>query len=731
MSASLRFLTKLLFCVASLCLAAPPAAFAQNAGQPAQQEEAEDVLRISTNLVQTDVTVVDRSGRFVDNLGREQFELKVDGREQPVLFFERAAAGGTAEAARIRAARGETAEAAKSPAAPPVERGRSVLFFVDDMHLSPEGLARARTLLSRFIDEEVTPSMQVLIASASGQIGFLQQFTNDKAVLRAAVKRLSYQSRSVLDADKPLMSANQALLIDRGDPEMFEYLVQQTIKENSFMGAPYPRSLAEVAVKNRARRIRRQAAVLSGAILSALEQVSSARSVAEGRRILFFVSEGFPLDSQEANSTSKLQHLADVAARTGTVIYSVDAHGLTVPMIDASSSISPDLATSEGRPFAATGQMAEQIATQEVLRALAADTGGRALLNTNALEKAVAKSLDETSQYYLLGWRPENVESESGGPKFRKIEVSVKGRPDLTVRVRRGFFENAQGRAAVPKAAPATASPATTSANAALNDALKSLNVRRDLPVDLYAVFTSDAQTGPALNAAVQLESGQVQLDASGGARRPDIDVSYVVLDGKGKVVGSAGRSLTIDAGSTAGKKRLQIVTTFTVPVGGPGLYQFRVAARESLTGLLGSASQWVEVPDLKASRLALSSLLLSEESTAQASSAPTIIPKVARRFQRSAQLLLRLVVYNAARGTAGSAPDVSMEIKVRRNNQSVMGAPPHKVSIVEGSDAASIPYAAKIPLQSLTPGVYSLEVIATDKVSKATATRQMDFTIE
>jgi len=90
----------------------------------------------------------------------------------------------------------------------------------------------------------------------------------------------------------------------------------------------------------------------------------------------------------------------------------------------------------------------------------------------------------------------------------------------------------------------------------------------------------------------------------------------------------------------------------------------------------------------------------------------------------------VRLMIFNAARVPAG-APDVSLEIKVRRDNQTVMGAPPHKVSIVKGSDPASIPYAAKIPLQNLTPGVYLLEVTATDNVSKATATRQMDFTIE
>ncbi len=59
------------------------------------------------------------------------------------------------------------------------------------------------------------------------------------------------------------------------------------------------------------------------------------------------------------------------------------------------------------------------------------------------------------------------------------------------------------------------------------------------------------------------------------------------------------------------------------------------------------------------------------------------------------------------------------------------MNAPPHKVSVVDGGDPAGIPYAAQIPLKGLTPGVYLLEVTATDNVSKATATRQIDFTVE
>jgi len=74
-------------------------------------EQAEDVVRVRSELVQTDVTVLDKRGRFVDDLKPEQFELKVDGRVVPVSFFERVVAGSASEAAQLAAAAPHEAEA--------------------------------------------------------------------------------------------------------------------------------------------------------------------------------------------------------------------------------------------------------------------------------------------------------------------------------------------------------------------------------------------------------------------------------------------------------------------------------------------------------------------------------------------------------------------------------------------------------------------------------------------
>lgn len=710
---------------------------------PPQDDPADDVLRVSTSLVQTDVSVVDKKGQFIEGLQRDQFDLKVDGKVQPILFFERITAGSAVESARIAAARGEKLDARAPAATSLFERGRSVVFFVDDLHLSPEGISRARELINNFINKEMSPGIQALVASASGQIGFLQQFTNDRMVLRAAASRIRYVSQAALDSQRPTMSGYQAEMIDRGDRDLFEYMVNQTLDENRQpYNDPGARMTAEIVVRNRARNLRRQSAQLSGATIASLESVVRARNPFGGRQTLFYISEGFTLDTQEADINRKMQRVADAAARTGTVIYSLYSRGLAVGMIDASSSAGADLADiSSGTAFRGYNPSTELSATQEVLRGLAEDTGGRAIINTNALNTAISQTLNETANYYLLAWRPEGLEVKDGAPRFRKIQISVKGRPDLSVRVRRGFL------AASPAVAAAPAASAPSTPKAALNNALNTLNERRDLPVSAYAVFTNDAKAGSVINASVQLANDRLKFtpNGAGGKTQAQVEVVCAVLDERGKAVHSSGRTLTLDgsaaSSSTANAPRGKLVTNFSIPVLAPGLYQFRTAARDAGSSLVGSAFEWVEVPDLKAGRLALSSLLVTERRRANTQTAaagattaqtPDIL-RVERRFARTSHVFLQLYIYNAARAATagGGTPDVELEIKILRDNKIVMNAPPHKVAVAGTSDPARIFYAADVPLAAMTPGIYLLQVTVTDRTARTNAVRELIFSVE
>src|SRR2546423_9699437 len=78
---------------------------AQKTSQTKPSPSEDDVVRVKTELIQTDVSVVDRRGRFIEGLSPEQFQLRVDGKAQTLLFFDQVAPGTPHEAKTLLAAR--------------------------------------------------------------------------------------------------------------------------------------------------------------------------------------------------------------------------------------------------------------------------------------------------------------------------------------------------------------------------------------------------------------------------------------------------------------------------------------------------------------------------------------------------------------------------------------------------------------------------------------------------
>src|SRR3954471_6113940 len=99
----------------------------------AQQEkpqDSDDVVRVKTELVQTDVMVFDKQGRFIEDLTPAQFILKVDGKPREISFFERVIAGSVNEDAQLAAARGGARASGEAPSGvKPLDRGRMTVFF--------------------------------------------------------------------------------------------------------------------------------------------------------------------------------------------------------------------------------------------------------------------------------------------------------------------------------------------------------------------------------------------------------------------------------------------------------------------------------------------------------------------------------------------------------------------------------------------------------------------------
>src|SRR5215813_13743860 len=352
----------------------------------------DDVIRINTELVQTDVMVFDKQGRFVSGLKSDQFELSVDGKTQPFSFFEQVRAG-TFRETKLLSKNSVVSETAVVNE----RRGRTVVFFVDDLHLSLDSLGRTRKALTQFIENEMTENDRVAIASTSGDVGFLQQFTDNKSVLRAATDRLTqhpYKVTDLTDSHTP-MTEVMALAIERKeDPGVLESYIDRCLEEA--FPLRYRRETCELQVKDRARAILLQASTVILNTYASLESLMHSATMLPGRKLVFFFSDGFLLDTGPRNSDprEKLHQITDAALRSGVVIYTIDARGLFSGQLDATNNVPFDRQNRLESTSLREGPM-----MQDALNALAADTGGRALRNQNYFDRWVNKILDETSDY--------------------------------------------------------------------------------------------------------------------------------------------------------------------------------------------------------------------------------------------------------------------------------------------------------------------------------------------
>ena len=712
----LSLLTAIVLCLAALGVA--------------QTQEKEDVVRVETELVQTDVMVFDKSGKFVDDLTREQFELRVDGRAVPLAFFERVAA----PAPKGEAAPGAAAAAANAAIASRA-RGRTIVFFVDDLHLSLDSLNPTRSALTRFIDDEMAPGDLVAIVTASGQLGFLQQFTDNKSVLRAAAARLRNLPPQLHDAEQPPMSEFIATRIANGDRQAAGFYITK-IQEGVYSSTAAKAGMSNPAnnvnaifemVKMRATNITKQMESVTNGSLAALERLVGTTGGIEGRKTIFFISDGFYLDGKGSVSTAnrRLQLITDTAARTGSVIYSIDARGLFAP----NAADATGMKARDPNGYLDRSSVGEAALAQDGLANLAGETGGQFLKNQNYFDRWVSRVMDETSNYYRIAWKPEADEQKGG--KYKRVEVAVANRPDLTVRLHRGYVPAAARAAEESKSDKAAAKADAKGAEADFRAALAAPAGKRGVPTALSTTFVDVPGSGAVLTSSVEVGAGALDYGAD-GKQAASIDLVGVVYSDQGKPVTNFSKRLTVAPSASASGEQPGVIYNHRAPLA-PGLYQVKAAVRDARGGQVGSAVQWIEIPDLSKKLLSLSSLHLGGRQVGGGAdgSAPQIQFSVDRRFQRSTKVDFLGFVYNAARAGGGGAVDLSVTVKVLRDNKAVVSSPARKLAPEAGGDLARIPVTGALSLGQLPAGRYELEVGVTDNVARKTAAERVLFEIK
>ncbi len=751
-------------------------ALAQVKPQPKPKPPDDDTLRIETELVQVEVTVTDKQGKVVRHLTQADFELKEDGKPQEVSYFSLGTATRPARWLGTEA-KVKNRENPTVPATPAVTEnlvGRYIVLAVDDIHLSPASLLQARQALVKFIDRQMGSGDQVALITTSGQIGMFQQFTDDREVLKRAINRLSVQERTVTNNfDVPRITPSQAELIDRGDQGALEMAVQEILKQSPTPPSPpagggggrggraggggiSERERAQETARSLARMIVTQNAHYTNITLTTLQTIIRNLSPLPGRKIMTLVSDGFHLGGNSASKTSDIRQVIDAATRAGVVIYAIDARGLyTSPMFDASQ---PGFFDEQTPGVRERVENAGMEAVRDGPFALAHDTGGFMVMNTNDLNLGLQKVLEDTEVYYLLAFEPQ--ESYRDG-RFRKLEVRVKNHPEYKVRSSKGYFapddkavakaaekeqkEKAQIEVARAKDPEKMGKKESSLRVARAREALSSLFPLRDIPVQMAASFVDSGKGQSYALILGHLDVSGLKFEQVNGLRSALVEVVGTVFDENGKAVDGFSQRLNMQLKPSSYEQVLKAGLIFSRRVAlKPGLYQVRVAALRDGSKQTGSAFDWVEVSDLNKKQLVLSSIFLTTEKetdylmaqmkpkTGEEKEETAPIPsQVARRFKLGTSFDFSLFAYNAKADKQG-ATDLVVQSQLFSGSKVIYASPLAKMEpLPEAKDTNYVAYAARMTLDKFEPGNYELRLLVIDRVAKTSAKRSLSFVVE
>ena len=678
--------------------------------QQRQKPESDDVVRITTNLVQVDAVVTDKDGKLVTDLKPEEVEISEDGRKQKITHFSFNA---TTTEQPVKESKPADRNAPPVPPSQlrPEDVRRTIALVVDDLGLSFESTHFVRDALKKFVDRQMQPGDLVAIIRTSGGMGALQQFTSDKRQLYAAIDRVKWYAsgRSGVSAFAPITPPTPG---DRGAD------MDATAEEfNQFREDVY-----------------------AVGTLGAVNYVVRGLRDLPGRKSILLISDGFRIFSQDDptrnyRTLQKLQRLVDEAGRASVVIYTINATGLQTLALTAADDLS-------GRDMqqmqdAMTSRRNVAFETQEGLDYLAYETGGMPIKNTNDLSGGIRRVLADQKGYYLIGYRPDQstFDPRTGRRMFHHLTVKVKRPGKFNVRMRHGFYGVSDEEKPKPK-----------TLGQQLYDALASPFGSTGVHLQLTSLFANDPNSGSIMRSLLYIDPRDLTFNDDAGFHRTSIDVMAITFGDNGVPIDQIARTYQIRLPDDDYKRILRegLVYNVTVPVKKPGAYQLRVSLRDSASERVGSASQFIDAPDIKKKRLALSGLVVRGEANAKVSAPNASATEgreagdaetsaAVRHFKAGNVLDYALFVYNAKLDTT-SHPQLMVQMKLFRDGTEVFTGKESKLNPGTQTDMQRLMAGGAIQLGTdMTPGDYVIQIMVTDLIADKkhnVVTQWMDFQV-
>jgi len=661
------------------------------------------VIRINVNLVQVDAVVTDSKGKPVTDLKIDDFEILQDGKPQVITNFSfvdvKSAAAAPARGAIPQRGRGLPTPAAPQRGLRPQQIRRTIAIVVDDLGISFDSMSRIQSSLKKWVENEMQPGDLVAVIRTSAGMGSLQQFTSDKRVLRGAVDLVRYHVGRVGSASFAPLTA-----------------------------VPEPGSIDTTAFD---RELSRSYSIGS---TGAIQYVVQGLRDLPGRKSLILFSESMALASgggRDQEAEERMRRLSDAANRSSVVIYGIDPRGV----VNTSLSVEDNVGGRSPQQIArALGDRSTQLEfSREGMKSLAEKTGGLFVSNNNDISDTLRQAVDDGNGYYLLAYQPAETTFVRGEVKFHSITVRVK-RADLRVRSRTGFYGT-----------PDRGTPPPRTPVQQITRALSSPFAAGDVRVQLTTLFSQSDKEGPYINALFHFDANDLTFNQDAeGFRTATVDIAAVTFDSEGQQIEGASKTWKFRLPPKTHEEVLRtgLVYSLHVPVKKPGAYQMRVAIRDSVSEQLGSATQFIEVPDIKKGRLALSGIVLAGERTKAAdpedpAEGPLLgeeangTPAV-RIFKQGMSVVYAYQILNA-RVDRNKKTQLEVQTRLFRDGEEIFAGAPSPMDTSGQPNPQRLLGSGRMQLTQLSPGDYVLQVIVNDKLASEKnriAAQSMDFEV-
>jgi VWFA-related protein len=693
---------------------------AQQVGTNATKDKPDTyTISVKSQLVVETVVVKDKAGKFVGGLTAKDFAITEDGVPQIIKFCEHEQMPTEVEALPVVPSDQErltvykrltrtsiaTEEPAKAGGQTKYQGHRLLAMYFDMTSMPPEDQLRALAAAQKFIRTQMTAADLVSIMRFSGgAVDVLQDFSADRNRLLSVLETLIVGEGQ----------GNDDSIDDAGSADT---------------GAAFGQDDSEFNIFNTDRQ------------LAALQTAAHMLAGMNEKKSLIYFASGLRL--RGVDNQAQLHATVDSAIRAGVTFWPVDARGLvaSAPLGDATQGSPGGQSMYSGASANANTDRFQQ--SQDTMYSLAADTGGKALLDNNDLTTGIVQAQRSISDYYIIGYYTTNAAPNG---RFRKIKMTLNSDIGASLEYRQGYYANKE-----------FAHFTEADKERQLEDALMLGDPITELTIAIEINYFQMNRAEYYVPIMVKIPGHELSLAKKMGAEHTLIDFVCEIKDELGGITVSNVRDsvnikLSEATAADLAHQPIEYDAGFTLT---PGKYTIKFLARDNETGRIGTYQTSFVIPNLnkEVTRLPISSVVLSsqrvdskdalfnathgKDAAKNDAANPLVeegrkmIPSVTRVFSVDRELFVYLQAYTkgpaaptATTGVPATTPapappetPVLSFVTFYQDSKKVFETAPIAVWPKPGTRLGVVPLSFKIGLGSLAPGKYECQVSVIDPV--------------